>query len=83
MAHCASMAKHDSLGKAPLNDEATSREQKLCWEQVNIIQSVHFIMSLSTEVARLISNWKQACHAIQLLWVTVTLFTSIFFHIKM
>jgi hypothetical protein len=67
MAHCVSMAKHDSLDKAPLNDEVISREQKF---YVGNITSCK-VSILSCPWAQVISNWKQACHAIQLLWVTV------------
>jgi hypothetical protein len=51
MAHYVSMAIHDSLDKAPLN-EVISREQKLYGGNRLTSQSVYFIMSLSTEVVR-------------------------------
>jgi hypothetical protein len=53
MPHCVSMAKHDSLDRAPLNDEVICREQKLyIGNRLTSYKSVHFIMSLSTEVAK-------------------------------
>ena len=68
------IVKHDSLDKAPLNDEALSRPQKLYSKSRFTSYKVY-----------LLSQWTQACHAIKLPWVIVcyTPITSNCFHTEM
>jgi len=79
------MVKHDSLDKAPLNDEALSKQQKLYdWNRFTSYK-VYFYDVPEHRICQVIFQWMQACYAIKLLWVIVyyTPVTSNCLHIEM
>jgi len=79
------MVKHDSLDKAPLNDEALSRPQKLYGGSRFTSYKVYFYHVLDHNSCLVIPQWMQACYAIKLPWAIVcyTPITSNCFHIEM
>jgi hypothetical protein len=78
------MVKHDSLDKAPLNDEALSRQQKF-YGGSRFTSKCTFHHVPEHRSFQVITQQMQACYAIKLLWVTVcyTPITSNCFHIEM